>query len=320
MSRLNRFSALVLSLLALLLIAACGSDADSEEDTAAEEDAATEAPSPLAADASAELIAEGHQFTEGPFWRSEDGDLIYSDIPANTVYRWAPGEDTTAFLRPSGNANGINADDQGRILLAQHAGQVGRLTEDGEVETLVDEYEGQRLNSPNDLDVRSDGSIYFTDPPYGVSEDERELDFSGVYRLDPDGTLELLTDEFNRPNGICFSPDESLLYVNDSEETLIRVYDVAEDGSISNGRIFAEPEDPEAEGTTDGMKVDVEGNLYTTGPGGIWIYAPDGSLIDRLPVPEAPTNLAFGGSDMQTLYITARPNVYRVPVTIEGVQ
>lgn len=295
-----------------VILTGCGQDTPSTEASA---DTA-----PLAEDAEAELIADGFQFTEGPYWRPEEGDLIFSDIPANRVYRWTPDGDTTVFLEPSGHSNGITADTQGRILLAQHDGQVARLTENGDVDPLATEYDGQRLNSPNDLDVHSDGSIYFTDPPYGVSEEDRELDFSGVYRLHPDGTLDLLTREFERPNGICFSPDESRLYVNDSQENLIRVYDVAEDGSIANGRLFAAPEDPDAEGSTDGMKVDTEGNLYTTGPGGVWIYSPDGALIDRLSVPEAPTNLAFGGPDMRTLYITARPNVYRVPVDIAGVK
>lgn len=286
-----------------LLLAACASD--------------TSPTSPVPEDASAELIAEGFEFTEGPYWY--DGRLVFSDIPANTVYQWTPDEGATVFLEPSGHSNGLRTDNQGRLLLAQHDGQVGRLTTNGEVEPLVQTYEDKRLNSPNDLDVASDGSIYFTDPPYGVDEEDRELDFSGVYRLSPDGSLTLLTDEFTRPNGICLSPDESRLYVNDSEETLIRVYDVADDGSITNGRRFASPE-ADAEGTTDGMKVDAEGNLYTTGPGGVWVYAPDGELLDRISVPEAPTNLAFGGSDNQTLYVTARPNVYRVAVNVPGAE
>lgn len=284
-----------------LLLSGCASDAPPS--------------SPVPDDASVELIGEGFEFTEGPFWY--DGRLVFSDIPANTVYQWTPEEGTSVFLEPSGHSNGLRTDNEGRLLLAQHDGQIGRLTQEREVEPLVESYEDQRLNSPNDLDVSSDGSIYFTDPPYGVDEEDRELDFSGVYRLDPDGDLTLLTDEFSRPNGICLSPDESRLYVNDSEETFIQVYDVADDGSITNGRRFATPE-AEEEGTTDGMKVDSEGNLYTTGPGGVWVYAPDGELLDRISVPEAPTNLAFGGEDGQTLFITARPNVYRVRVDVPG--
>ena len=308
----NPLAALVLLLLAPILVAACAQDTPSDDQTAP--------PSPLAEGTTVERIAGDFQFTEGPYWRPDSSDLIFSDIPANRVYRWAPGEEPSVFLEPSGHSNGITADNEGRILLAQHDGHVARLTETGDTEILVSEYDGQRLNSPNDLDVHSSGAIYFTDPPYGVDEADRELDFSGVYRLDPDGALTLLTREFDRPNGIVLSPDESRLYVNDSQENIVRVYDVAEDGALTNGRLFAEPQDPEADGATDGMKVDTEGNLYTTGPGGVWIYNPDGELIDRLSVPESTTNLAFGGSDMQTLYITAPPNVYRAPVTIAGLK
>jgi len=273
---------------------------------------------PVPDDAMVEKIAGDFQFTEGPYWHA-DGYLVFSDIPANTIYRWAPGKEATVFLKPSGHSNGITADEQGRLLLAQHDGRIARV-EDGEATPLVTEYDGKRLNSPNDLVVRSDGSIYFTDPPYGVDEENRELDFSGVYRLHSSGELELLTKAFSRPNGICFSPDESKLYVNDSGETLVHVFDVAEDGSIANGRVFARPEDANAQGSTDGMKVDTAGNVYTTGPGGIWIYAPDGTLLDRISVPHPPTNLAFGGPDNTTLYITARPDVYRIQVNIPGVK
>lgn len=284
----------------------------------ASEDSASESPVP--ADASVELIAEGLQFTEGPYWR-DASDLVFSDIPANKVYRWAPGEDTTVFLEPSGHSNGITADQQGRLLLAQHDGHLARVNEDTTVERLVSTYDGQRLNSPNDLDVYSDGSIYFTDPPYGVDEEERELDFSGVYRYYPDSdSLELLTQAYDRPNGITFSPDASTLYVNDSQETAIWAYDVDENGALSNRRPFATPSDTEAEGTTDGMKVDTEGNLYTTGPGGVWIYAPTGELLARIDVPVPPTNLAFGGPDTATLYITARQNVYRIELNTTGVR
>lgn len=278
------------------------------------------ATSPVPEDGAVELIADGFQFTEGPYWRDE-GDLVFSDIPANTVYRWAPGADTTAFQEPSGHSNGITADGQGRLLLAQHDGHIARIDDAGDVEPLVSEYEGQRLNSPNDLVVASDGAIYFTDPPYGVDEEERELDFSGVYRYQPnDGTLELLTQEYDRPNGITFSPDESTLYVNDSEATAIWAYDVADDGTLSNGRSFAGPSDADAEGTTDGMKVDTDGNLYTTGPGGVWIYTPEGNLLDRIDVPVPPTNLAFGGEDDATLYITARQHVYRIELNASGIR
>lgn len=273
--------------------------------------------SPVPEDAEVEMVAGDFQFTEGPLWY--EGRLVFSDIPASTVYEWSADAGVSEFVKPSGHANGLARDQQGHLLLAQHDGQIGRLGDDGTIEPVVQTYEGSRLNSPNDLTLADDGSIYFTDPPYGVDEENRELDFSGVYRLAPDGSLSVLTKRFSHPNGICLSPDGSTLYVNDSSENVIWAYDVMEDGSIANGRQFAAPEG-EADGSTDGMKVDEEGNLYTTGPGGVWVYAPSGELLDRISVPVAPTNVAFGGSDRTTLYITARPNVYRVSVSVPGLQ
>lgn len=273
--------------------------------------------SPVPEGATVEKIADGFEFTEGPLWYN--GRLVFSDIPANKVYEWAEEEGARVFLEPSGHANGLAVDPDGHLLLAQHDGQVGRHTAEDEIESLVASYQDRRLNSPNDLTVADDGTIYFTDPPYGVDAENRELDFSGVYRLDPDGALTLLTKEFSRPNGIVLSPDESTLYVNDTEETLVRAYDVQEDGSLANARLFARPEG-EGEGAADGMKLDAQGNLYTTGPGGVWVYAPDGELLDRISVPVGPTNLAFGGSARKTLYITARENVYRIPVAVRGAE
>jgi len=268
--------------------------------------------------ATVELVDDGFEFTEGPIWYQ--GTLLFSDIPANTVYQWTPDDGTSVFMKPSGHANGLAIDSAGQLLLAQHDGQVGRRTADGSVTVLADTYGGKRLNSPNDLTVASDGTIYFTDPPYGVDENDRELSFSGVYRLSPNGELTLLTKTFARPNGICLSPNDSTLYVNDSRETRIRAYDVTESGDLENGRQFAAPTDEGAEGSTDGMKVDAQGNLYTTGPGGVWVYSPDGTQQARIAVPKAPTNLAFGGPDRKTLYITARPHVYRVPVNVPGAE
>ncbi len=271
---------------------------------------------PVPEGATVELVDDGFEFTEGPVWF--EGTLLFSDIPANTVYRWTPEDGTSAFMEPSGHSNGLAVDPSGRLVLAQHDGQVARRGEDGTLTPLAESYGGKRLNSPNDLTVASNGTIYFTDPPYGVDEEDRALSFSGVYRLSPDGDLTLLTKRFSRPNGICLSPDESTLYVNDSEETIIRAYDLTDEGEIENGRQFAAPSDEEAEGTTDGMKVDAQGNLYTTGPGGIWVYAPDGTQVARIAVPKAPTNVAFGGGERKTLYITARPHVYRVSVNVPG--
>jgi gluconolactonase len=273
---------------------------------------------PVPKGATVELVDDGFEFTEGPIWYR--GTLLFSDIPANTVYQWTAENGSNVFMKPSGHANGLAIDTSGHLLLAQHDGQIGRRTEDGSVTVLAEAYGGKRLNSPNDLTVASDGTIYFTDPPYGVDEGDRELSFSGVYRLSPEGDLTLLTKTFARPNGVCLSPNDSTLYVNDSQETLVRAYDVTEDGDIANGRSFAAPTDEDAEGSTDGMKVDAEGNLYTTGPGGVWVYGPDGTQRARIAVPKAPTNLAFGGPDRKTLYITARPHVYRVSVNIPGAE
>ena len=273
---------------------------------------------PVPKGATVELVDDGFEFTEGPIWYQ--GSLLFSDIPANTVYQWTPDDGTSVFMKPSGHANGLAIDSSGQLLLAQHDGQVGRRTANGSVTVLADTYGGKRLNSPNDLTVASDGTIYFTDPPYGVDENDRELSFSGVYRLSPNGELTLLTKTFARPNGICLSPNDSTLYVNDSRETRIRAYDVTESGDLENGRQFAAPTDEGAEGSTDGMKVDAQGNLYTTGPGGVCVYSPDGTQQARIAVPKAPTNLAFGGPDRKTLYITARPHVYRVPVNVPGAE
>ncbi len=273
--------------------------------------------SPVPEGATVEKVADGFEFTEGPLWH--DGRLVFSDIPADRVYQWTPEEGHSVFLEPSGHANGLAADPDGHLLLAQHDGQVARLTMEGEIEPLVTSYQGNRLNSPNDLTVADDGTIYFTDPPYGVEEANRELDFAGVYRLDPDGTLTLLTTEFTRPNGIVLSPDAATLYVNDTDADRIRAYDLTKNGDIANGRVFAEIEG-EAPGNADGMKVDADGHLYSTGPGGIWIYTPSGELRDRISVPKAPTNLAFGGPERQTLYITAQSNVYRIPLRVSGAE
>jgi gluconolactonase len=266
--------------------------------------------------ATVELVDSGFEFTEGPVWYR--GALLFSDIPANTIYRWTPDGGTTVFMKPSGRANGLAVDTSGHLLIAQHDGHLARRTEDGATVSLARSYGGRRLNSPNDLTVASDGTIYFTDPPYGVEEDDRELSFSGVYRLSPEGELTLLTKTHDRPNGISLSPDDSTLYVTDSARTLVWAYDITASGDITNGHRFAAPRDKGADGTTDGLEIDANGNVYTTGPGGIWVYSPSGTQKARIAVPKSPTNVAFGGADGKTLYITARPHVYRVSVNVSG--
>jgi gluconolactonase len=271
--------------------------------------------SPVPEGGSVEKTTDGFRFTEGPLWYQ--GRLLFTDIPANTVYQWTPAGSTRVFLRPSGHANGLAVSPEGDLLLAQHDGQVVRLAAESMIAPLAQSYDGKHLNSPNDLTVADDGTIYFTDPPYGVDEENRELDFSGVYRLDPDGALTLLSKEFSRPNGIVLSPDESTLYVNDTDGDIIRAYEVTGEGGITDGHTFAEMEGKEP-GNADGMTVDAEGNLYTTGPGGIWIYSPSGDRLDHISVPKAPTNVAFGGPGHTTLYVTAQDNVYRVSLSVSG--
>lgn len=266
-----------------------------------------------------EKLAGDFQFTEGPVWHP-DGFLLFSDIPANTIYKWQPGQPVEIFRQPSGNANGNALDSLGRLVTAEHGNRRVSLTEkNGEIITLVDKYQNKRLNSPNDLAIKSDGSIYFSDPPYGIKSEQEELGFYGVYRLGLDGTITLLVDDFVRPNGIVFSPDETKLYVNDSQTGQIRVFEVKSDGLLENGQVFAELEPPSKKGAADGMKVDINGNVYSTGPGGVWVFSPEGNLLGVIAIPEPPANLAWGDQDYQTLYITARTSIYSLRCQIPGV-
>lgn len=270
--------------------------------------------------AKVEKLAGDFQFIEGPIWHP-DGFLLFSDIPANIIYKFASNQPVEVFRRPSGKANGNTLDKENRLLTAEHENRrVSRTEKDGKVITLADRYEGKRLNSPNDLVVKSDGSIYFTDPSYGVSKEQEELGFYGVYRLAPDGKLTLLVKDLVLPNGIAFSPDEQKLYVNNSEAGYIAVFDVKPDGTVTNQRLFAELKDASQSGVPDGLKVDVEGNVYSTGPGGVWIFSPDGKLLGKISVPETATNVAWGESDRKTLYITANTSLYRIRLKIAGVR
>jgi gluconolactonase len=267
----------------------------------------------LVGGAEVEKLAGGFQFTEGPVWVPE-GYLLFSDIPANRIYKWVPGAGAPrVFREPSGHSNGLTLDREGRLLACEHDRRVSRTEHDGTVVTLVDRYEGKRLNSPNDIVVKSDGAVYFTDPPYGLPNqvEGKELDFNGVFRFDPEGILTLLDDTFERPNGLAFSPDESVLYVDDSHRGHIRAFDVREDGSLANGHVFAVLDRPGAEGVPDGMKVDVQGNVYCAGPGGVWVFDAAGKRLGTIEPPQVPANLAWG-DDLKTLYMTARTGLYRV--------
>lgn len=267
-----------------------------------------------------EKVAGEFQFIEGPVWHP-DGYLLFSDIPGNTIYKLASNQKIEIFRYPSGNANGNTLDKEGRLITAEHGNhRISRTEKDGKVIALVDKYEGKRLNSPNDLVVKSDGSIYFTDPRYGVSKEKEELGFYGVYRLAPDGKLTLLVKDMVQPNGISLSPDEQKLYVNNSEAGYIAVFDLNSDGTVSKERVFAELKDSGKTGVPDGLKVDVEGNVYSTGAGGVWIFSPSGKLLGRIFVPEMATNLAWGDRDYKTLYITASKSLYRMRLKIAGVR
>ena len=265
-----------------------------------------------------EVITEGFRFTEGPYWHN-DGFLLFSDIPASIVYKWTPGNpESEVYLEPSGNSNGIKALPDGTLLLAQHAGRLSKLSDDMELTTIADEYNGMRLNSPNDIAVRSDGLIYFTDPPFGVSDEDKELDFSGVYRINHDGSLSVIYDGFNYPNGIVFSPNEEYLYINDSETGNIIRFDVLENGDVENRTLFANIGAMGELGGADGMQTDTEGRLYTTGPNGFIVYDADGIQIHQLRFDHQITNLAWGGEDLNHLFITSPNKLYRIVMSSTG--
>ena len=275
--------------------------------------------SDLVVDTQTKEIAQGLRFTEGPLWHP-DGYLLFTDIPASTIYRWEAGGQLLYYLRPSGNANGLTFDRQGNLLACEHGGRrVSRSGANRQMETVADSYDGKRLNSPNDIVCHSSGRIYFTDPPYGIDPDPGEQGCNGVYRADPDGSVTRLFDDFGRPNGLAFSTDESVLYVNDTVNRHIRVSEVNSDGSLKNDRVFIDMT-VEATGNPDGMKVDTQGNIYCTGGGGIWVIDPAGNHLGTIPVPHQPTNVAFGGANMLTLYITARPCVYSIQLKVPGMK
>jgi len=264
-----------------------------------------------------EVLATGFQFTEGPVWLP-DGKLLFSDIPASRIYCWTPQEGVQVWREPSGNSNGLTLDLQGRLLACEHGNRrVSRTGVDGDIAALAERYGGKRLNSPNDVVVRSDGLIYFTDPPYGIEPHQQEQPVNGVYAIWPDGAIRLLADDFGRPNGLAFSPDELVLYIDDSERRHVRAFDVHADGTIHNSRLFADMDHPQP-GSPDGMKVDSDGHLYVTGATGVWVFEPDGEHLGVLVAPERPANCAWGDADLRSLYITARTSLYRIRTRVPG--
>ncbi|MBI4194121.1 MAG: SMP-30/gluconolactonase/LRE family protein [Betaproteobacteria bacterium] len=272
-------------------------------------------------------IAYGMTFAEGPVWDRRGAQLYWVEIIGNAIWKWKPGVGRELVLKPSGHANGMTFDRRGRLVVAGWSNRtVWCFEKDGSIATLASRYDGRKLNSPNDVVVRSDGSVYWTDSAGGliipgmVAEDtQRYLDVQGVYRLSPDGKeVSLVIDDCTYPNGLTFSPDEKLLYVNDSRLGLIRVFDVRSDGSVGAGRLFHKMTGAEA-GVADGMKVDVEGNVYCTGPGGVHVIDPGGRLLGRLRIPGHGTNMAWGDDDGCSLYVTTYNSVYRTRAKIPGV-
>ncbi len=275
--------------------------------------------SDLVPDQEPRKLASGFQFTEGPVW-IPDGYLLFSDIPDNRIVKYTPDGAVDTYLAPSQNSNGLTLDLQGRLVACEHTGRrVSRQDPNGQMETLASHWEGKRLNSPNDVVVHSSGRIFFTDPTYGIEPEQAEIEFSGVYRIDTDNTITLLASDFVGPNGLAFSPDESVLYVDDSERENLRAFDLQEDFSLGNDRVFMEMA-VDAPGGPDGMKVDTEGNVYITGGGGIWVITPEGEHIGTIAFPEIPANLAFGGDDYKTLYATAETGLYSVQINVAGIR
>jgi gluconolactonase len=316
-------------LLALLLLAACTSTPPPAAPAPTPAPPVKPAANPpfqglLPANAPIEKLASGFQFIEGPLWLPGDR-LLFSDIPANVVNQWSAADNSVKeFLRPSENANGLLAGPGNSLILCQHSGRrLAMRSASGVITTLTDRFEGRKLNSPNDAVYHSDSSLYFTDPPYGLDKQDedpgKELAFNGVYRL-AKGKLQLLAKDLSRPNGIAFSPDEKLLYVANSDPArkLWMRYPVLPDGSLGPGRVFADVTAEKADGLPDGLKVDEKGNLWATGPGGVWVFSPEGQHLGTLQPAEVPANLAFGGPDGKTLFMTARTGLYRIATAVAG--
>ncbi len=271
---------------------------------------------PLTGRGDVERIRGGFTFTEGPVWIASRGQLLFTDIPADTVHQLQPPATVTIFRTPSGKSNGLGLDAQGRLIASEHDNRrVSRTLVDGTIVTVADRWQGKRLNSPNDNITRSDGTIYFTDPPYGIpAGQQRQLDFQGVFRVDPAGTLHLESRDMNSPNGVALSPDEKTLYVDDTADGLVRQFPVRPDGSLGPPAMFV----PSTGGGGDGMAMDDKGNLYVSTNAGVTVYDPSGTTWGTIPVPEMPTNCTFGGPDRKTLYITAQTSLYRVTLTVAG--
>jgi gluconolactonase len=288
-------------------------------------------------DARLEQLASGFSFTEGPVW-SPDGLLLFSDPDDNRIYRWSPDLGVSVFRTKSGYAgidigeyrqpgsNGLTLDADGRLTIAEHGNRrITRLEKNGNITVLAERFDGKRLNSPNDLVYRSDGSLYFTDPFFGLPRFEndrrREQPHAGIYRV-KNGEVQLLSSQLKGPNGIAFSPDERYLYVAnwDEQKKIVMRWDVRADGTLAHGRVFFDMTSAPGQEALDGLKVDREGHVYVSGPGGVWILSPDGRHLGTLRGPELPANFAWGEADGRTLYLTARTGLYRIRLGIPGVR
>jgi gluconolactonase len=286
-------------------------------------------------DAAIEKLAGGFQFTEGPLWRPQDQVLWFSDVVGNVVRQWSPNGEVKVLIQKAGGdpgdlspggfvgPNGQIADKDGYVLICQHtARRIVRVGKDLQMTPLVDRYQGKRFNSPNDLVYRSDGALYFTDPPYGLAKQDadpaKEIPFNGVYRL-RNGKVDVIVKDLTRPNGIAFSPDQKVLYIANSDEKrkVWMRYDVAEDGMVSNGRVFFDVTAEKEDGLPDGMKVDSLGNIYGTGPGGVWVLSPNGKHLGTIKPAETPANCGWG-DDGKSLYMTARTGLYRIKLAVAG--
>lgn len=293
----------------------------------------------LVGDAGPEILADGFTWSEGPVWRPAEGDVLFSDVPENTVYRWAEGDGLSVFLRPASRAfgtdtpgetgsNGLLLDADGRLLLAEHGTRaVMRLGDHFVRDTLAARYDGRRLNSPNDLVLHASGALFFTDPPYGLAgQDEsplKELPFNGVYRLDPDGSVTLLDDALSRPNGVVLSPDGRTLYVanSDPRRAIWMTYPVAADGSVGEGSVLFDATDWVREGRPglpDGMAVDAAGNVFATGPGGVLVFSAVGEYLGTIETEKATANVTFGDPDGRSLYLTSTDQLLRLRVATRG--
>ena len=270
-----------------------------------------------------ERLATGFVFTEGPAWNFSGRHLTFSDIPGDTMYRWDEANGARVLRRPSSFSNGLTYDLNGQLISCEHRTRRVTRERDGHVEVVVDSYRGRRLNAPNDVVVAPDGSLVFTDPHYGLSEPfggpaEQEQPVRGVYRVPPGASEpELLIDDFEGPNGLALSPDGRRLYVDDSDHAHVRAFDVDADWALSGGSVLVGLEG-EGEGVTDGLKLDAEGNLYCTGPGGIWLCTPGGDVLGRIRTDEVAANLNWGDDHARSLYITASTSIYRLRCRAAG--